>query len=179
MSRIGKMPIPVPAGVTVEIKGQDISVSGKKGTLNRTVHPEVSLVLEDGAILVDGKQKSRNISAFRGLTRSLVNNMVVGVAEGFKKVLVVEGVGYRASMAGNNLSLSVGYSNPVEFALPEGVTGNIEGNTKIVLESIDKETLGLTAAKIRAIRKPEPYKGKGIRYEDERIVRKAGKTGAK
>ncbi len=179
MSRIGKMPIPVPAGVTVEIKGQDISVSGKKGTLNRTVHPEVSLVLEDGAILVDGKQESRNISAFRGLTRSLVNNMVVGVAEGFKKVLVVEGVGYRASMAGNNLSLSVGYSNPVEFALPEGVTGNVEGNTKIVLESIDKEALGLTAAKIRAIRKPEPYKGKGIRYEDERIVRKAGKTGAK
>ncbi|MEE4314323.1 MAG: 50S ribosomal protein L6 [Desulfofustis sp.] len=179
MSRIGKMPIPVPAGVTVEIKGQDISVSGKKGTLNRTVHPEVSLVLDDGAILVDGKQESRNISAFRGLTRSLVNNMVVGVAEGFKKVLVVEGVGYRASMAGNNLSLSVGYSNPVEFALPEGVTGNVEGNTKIVLESIDKEALGLTAAKIRAIRKPEPYKGKGIRYEDERIVRKAGKTGAK
>lgn len=179
MSRIGKMPIPVPAGVTVEIKGQDISVSGKKGTLNRTVHPEVSLVLEEGTILVDGKQKSRNISAFRGLTRSLVNNMVVGVDEGFKKVLVVEGVGYRASMAGNNLSLSVGYSNPVEFALPEGVTGSVEGNTKIVLESIDKEALGLTAAKIRAIRKPEPYKGKGIRYEDERIVRKAGKTGAK
>jgi large subunit ribosomal protein L6 len=179
MSRIGKMPIPLPAGVKVEIKGQDISVSGKKGTLNRTVHPEVSLVLEDGAILVDGKQESRNISAFRGLTRSLVNNMVVGVDEGFKKVLVVEGVGYRASMAGSNLSLSVGYSNPVEFALPEGVTGNVEGNTKIVLESIDKEALGLTAAKIRAIRKPEPYKGKGIRYEDERIVRKAGKTGAK
>ncbi len=179
MSRIGKMPIPVPAGVTVEIKGQDISVSGKKGTLNRTVHSEVSLVLEDGVILVDGKKHSRNISAFRGLTRSLVNNMVVGVDEGFKKVLVVEGVGYRASMAGNNLSLSVGYSNPVEFALPEGVSGNVEGNTKIVLESIDKEALGLTAAKIRAIRKPEPYKGKGIRYEDERIVRKAGKTGAK
>jgi len=179
MSRIGKMPIPVPAGVTVEIKGQDISVSGKKGTLNRTVHSEVSLVLEDGVILVDGKKNSRNISAFRGLTRSLVNNMVVGVDEGFKKVLVVEGVGYRASMAGNNLSLSVGYSNPVEFALPEGVSGNVEGNTKIVLESIDKEALGLTAAKIRAIRKPEPYKGKGIRYEDERIVRKAGKTGAK
>ncbi len=179
MSRIGKMPIPVPAGVTVEIKGQDISVSGKKGTLNRTVHSEVSLVLEDGVILVDGKRKSRNISAFRGLTRSLVNNMVVGVDEGFKKVLVVEGVGYRASMAGNNLSLSVGYSNPVEFPLPENVSGNVEGNTKIVLESIDKEALGLAAAKIRAIRKPEPYKGKGIRYEDERIVRKAGKTGAK
>jgi large subunit ribosomal protein L6 len=143
MSRIGKMPIPVPAGVTVEIKGQDISVSGKKGTLNRTVHSEVSLVLEDGVILVDGKRKSRNISAFRGLTRSLVNNMVVGVDEGFKKVLVVEGVGYRASMAGNNLSLSVGYSNPVEFPLPENVSGNVEGNTKIVLESIDKEALGL------------------------------------
>lgn len=179
MSRIGKLPIPVPAGVKVEIKGQDIAVTGKKGTLSRTVHPEISLALEDGSILVNGREDTRNVSAFRGLTRSLINNMVVGVDEGFKKVLVIEGVGYRASMAGNNLSLSVGYSNPVEFALPEGVSGNVENNTKIVLESIDKESLGLTAAKIRAIRKPEPYKGKGIRYDDERIVRKAGKTGAK
>lgn len=179
MSRIGKLPVPVPAGVKVEIKGQDISVTGKKGSLSRTVRPEISLVLEDEAIMVDGNVEGKNVSAFRGLTRSLVNNMVVGVAEGFKRVLVIEGVGYRASIAGKKLSLSVGYSNPVEFVLPEGVSGNVENNTKIVLESIDKEALGLTAAKIRAIRKPEPYKGKGIRYEDERIVRKAGKTGAK
>jgi large subunit ribosomal protein L6 len=105
--------------------------------------------------------------------------MVIGVDQGFKRILVIEGVGYRASMSGTSLSLSVGYSNPVEFSLPQGVAASVEGNNKIVLESIDKEILGLTAAKIRAIRKPEPYKGKGIRYEDERIVRKAGKTGAK
>ncbi len=179
MSRIGKMPIPVPAGVKVEINGQDISVTGKKGTLSRTIHQDVHVVLEDGQILVGGETEGRNISAFRGLTRSLVSNMVVGVDEGFKKTLVIEGVGYRASLSGNDLSLSVGYSNPVEFSLPEGVSGSMEGNTKIVLESIDKEALGQTAAKIRSIRKPEPYKGKGIRYEDERIVRKAGKTGAK
>lgn len=179
MSRIGKLPIPVPAGVTVEINGQDLSVSGKKGTLNRTIHPEIALELKDGQILVDGKKDGRNVSAFRGLTRSLVNNMVIGVDQGFKRILVIEGVGYRASMSGTSLSLSVGYSNPVEFSLPQGVAASVEGNNKIVLESIDKEILGLTAAKIRAIRKPEPYKGKGIRYEDERIVRKAGKTGAK
>jgi len=179
MSRIGKLPIPVPAGVKVEIKGQDIAVTGKKGTLNRTVRPEISVVVEDGQILINGGENDKRVNAFRGLTRSLLSNMVTGVDEGFKKVLVIEGVGYRASMSGKNLSLSVGYSNPVEFTLPEGVTGTVENNTKIVLESIDKEALGLTAAKIRSIRKPEPYKGKGIRYETERIVRKAGKTGSK
>lgn len=178
MSRIGKMPIPVPAGVKVEIKGQDVSVTGKKGSLSRTVRPEISLSLKDGQILVSGDESNKKINAFRGLTRSLVNNMVIGVEEGFKKVLVIEGVGYRASMSGKSLSLSVGYSNPVEFALPESVSANVENNNTIVLESIDKELLGMTAARIRAIRKPEPYKGKGIRYADEHIVRKAGKTGA-
>ncbi len=177
MSRIGKMPIDIPAGVKIEIKGQDISVTGQKGSLSRTVHPEIGLKVEDNQILVSGGEDDKKVNAFRGLTRSLINNMVIGVSEGFKKVLVIEGVGYRASASGKKLTLNVGYSNPVEFTLPENVSGSVENNT-IVLESIDKETLGMTAAQIRAIRKPEPYKGKGIRYEGEYIQRKAGKTGA-
>lgn len=178
MSRVGKMPIPVPGGIKIDIKGQEITVTGKKGTLNRTIHPEITIELDNGQILVTGGDNDKKVNAFRGLTRSLINNMVVGVDEGFKRVLIIEGIGYRASVAGKNLSLSVGYSNPVVFSLPDGVTGNVENNTMIVLESIDKEALGMTAAQIRAIRKPEPYKGKGIRYEDEHVVRKAGKTGA-
>ncbi len=172
------MPIPVPGGVKIDIKGQDITITGKRGTLSRTIHQQVGIALDDGQIIVTCDANDKKGSSFQGLMRSLLSNMVVGVDEGFKKVLIVEGIGYRASVAGNALSLSVGYSNPVEFALPEGVTGNVENNTKIVLESVDKEALGLAAAKIRAIRKPEPYKGKGIRYEDEHIVRKAGKSGA-
>ena len=178
MSRIGKMPIPVPTGIKVEIKGQDITVTGKKGSLSRKIHPEISVELKDNEILVSGGENDKKINAFRGLMRSLINNMVVGVEQGFKKVLIIEGVGYRASVAGKNLTLSVGYSNPVEFKLPDTVSGDVENNTKITLESIDKEILGMTASNIRAIRKPEPYKGKGIRYEDEHIVRKVGKSGA-
>ncbi len=178
MSRIGKMPIDIPAGVKVDIKGQDISVTGKKGSLSRTIRPELKVKIEDNQILVSGGDNDKKINAFRGLTRSLVNNMVIGVSEGFKKVLVIEGVGYRASASGKSLTLNVGYSNPVEFKLPEVVSGSVENNTTIILESIDKEALGMTAAQIRAIRKPEPYKGKGIRYEGEYIQRKAGKTGA-
>ncbi len=172
------MPIPVPGGVKIDIKGQDITVTGKRGSLSRTIHPQIAIALDGGHIHVTCSETDKQGSAFQGLTRSLLNNMVVGVDEGFKKVLIVEGIGYRASVAGNGLSLSVGYSNPVVFNLPKGVTGSVENNTKIVLESVDKEALGLAAAKIRAIRKPEPYKGKGIRYEDEHIVRKAGKSGA-
>ena len=178
MSRIGKMPIDIPADVKVDIKGQDISVTGKKGSLSRTIRPELEVNIEDNQILVSGGDNDKKINAFRGLTRSLVNNMVIGVSEGFKKVLVIEGVGYRASASGKSLTLNVGYSNPVEFKLPEVVSGSVENNTTIILESIDKEALGMTAAQIRAIRKPEPYKGKGIRYEGEYIQRKAGKTGA-
>jgi len=178
MSRIGKMPIDIPTGVKIEVSGQDISVTGKKGSLSRTVRPEIGLKVEDNQILVSGGENDKKVNAFRGLTRSLIANMVIGVSEGFKKVLVIEGVGYRASASGKKLTLNVGYSNPVEFNLPENVSGNVDNNTTIVLESIDKEALGLTAAQIRAIRKPEPYKGKGIRYEGEYIQRKAGKTGA-
>ncbi|HBH30060.1 MAG: 50S ribosomal protein L6 [Desulfofustis sp. PB-SRB1] len=179
MSRIGKMPIGLPAGVSVEIDGHNISVTGKKGSLSRTIHPDISVELKDNEIVVNGLVESKKNKAFRGLTRTLINNMVIGVDQGFTKALVIEGVGYRASMSGTDLSLNVGYSNPVQFSLPGEVKASVQNNTKIVLESIDKEILGLTAAKLRAVRKPEPYKGKGIRYEGEYIQRKAGKTAAK
>jgi large subunit ribosomal protein L6 len=179
MSRIGKQPISVPAGVKVDLKGQHISVSGTKGSLKREILDDIEVVVEDNVIKVNNRVDSSKVNAFRGLTRSLINNMIVGVADGFKRTLVIEGVGYRASINSSTLTLNVGYSNPVEFQLPKEVTASVDGNTKIVLESIDKEILGLTASRIRQIRKPEPYKGKGIRYEDEHIVRKAGKAGAK
>ena len=178
MSRIGKQPIPVPAGVKVEIKGQHISVKGSKGSLERDVHEEIEVVVGDNQLQVNKKIETKRANALRGLTRSLINNMVIGVHEGFKKTMIIEGVGYKANVAGSKLTLNVGYSNPVEFELPKDVTADVDGNTKITLESIDKELLGLTASKIRAVRKPEPYKGKGIRYEDEHIVRKVGKAGA-
>ncbi len=178
MSRIGKQPIPVPAGVKIDLKDQQISVTGPKGTLKREIIPEVEVVLEDNVITLNNRLDSSKVNAFRGLTRSLINNMVIGITDGFRRVLVIEGVGYKASVNGSTLTLNVGYSNPVDFKLPKGVAASVDGNTKIVLESIDKELLGLTASRIRQIRKPEPYKGKGIRYEDEHIVRKAGKAGA-
>lgn len=179
MSRIGKQPIPVPAGVNVDLKGQQITVTGNKGKLEMDIRPEIEVVVEGDQIIVNARKDSRKINAFRGLVRSLINNMVVGVVEGFKKILVIEGVGYKVNVAGNKVTLNVGYSNPVDFILPKDVTATVEGANKIVLESIDKELLGLTAAQIRQVRKPEPYKGKGIRYEDEHIVRKVGKAGAK
>jgi large subunit ribosomal protein L6 len=179
MSRIGKQPIPVPAGVTINIDGQHVSVKGGKGLLERIVRDEIKIVQQANELLIDTHDESTKSSAFRGLFRSLINNMVVGVDQGFKKIMLVEGVGYKASVAGNTLTLNVGYSNPIDFILPEGITASVENNTKINLESIDKELLGLTASKIRSIRKPEPYKGKGIRYADEHIVRKVGKSAGK
>ena len=179
MSRIGKQPIPVPVGVTINIDGQHVSVKGGKGILERIVRDEIKIVQQANELLIDTHDESSKSSAFRGLFRSLINNMVVGVDKGFKKIMLVEGVGYKASVTGNMLTLNVGYSNPVDFILPEGITASVENNTKINLESIDKELLGLTASKIRSIRKPEPYKGKGIRYADEHIVRKVGKSAGK
>lgn len=178
MSRIGKQPISVPSGVKVDLNGQKITVAGAKGTLERDIVDQIEVVVEDNTIEVKNRVESTKVNAFRGLTRSLINNMVIGVVDGFKRVLLIEGVGYKASVSGSKLVLNVGYSNPVDFPLPENVTASVEGNTKIVLESIDKELLGLVAAKIRQVRKPEPYKGKGIRYENEHIVRKVGKAGA-
>jgi len=178
MSRIGKQPIPVLAGAKVEIKGQHITVKGSKGTLERDIHQDIEVMLDDNQIVVNNRKESKKVNALRGLTRSLINNMVIGVSDGFKKTMIIEGVGYKANISGSKLTLNVGYSNPVEFDLPKTVSGEVDGNTKIVLESIDKELLGMTASKIRAVRKPEPYKGKGIRYEDEHIIRKVGKAGA-
>jgi large subunit ribosomal protein L6 len=179
MSRIGNKPIPVPQGIKVEIHGSHVKVTGPKGALERDMCPEVGLQQEKDNLLVSTVDESKKNMALKGLTRSLVNNMVVGVGEGFKKILVIEGIGYKADVAGPVLTLNVGYSNPVIFNLPDGVKADVDKTNKITLESIDKELLGLTAARIRSIRKPEPYKGKGIRYEDEHIVRKVGKSGIK
>jgi large subunit ribosomal protein L6 len=179
MSRIGKQPIPVPTGVKVDLSGQQIIVTGAKGSLRRDINSDVQVEFLDNILQVKNRVESTKVNAFRGLTRTLINNMIIGVAEGFKKVLVIEGVGYKASVNGSTLTLNVGYSSPKDYVLPKDVVATVEGNTKIVLQSIDKELLGLTASKIRQIRKPEPYKGKGIRYENEHIVRKVGKSGTK
>ena len=179
MSRIGNQPIPVPKGVKLDINGSYIKVVGPKGTLERTIRPEVALQEEGGNLIVVRKDNSKRTDAFSGLTRTLVNNMIVGVEKGFQKKLSIEGVGYRAEVKGSVLNLSVGYSNPVEFDLPKGVTAEVDKANNVTLDCIDKELLGETAAKIRAVRPPEPYKGKGIRYTDEYIARKAGKSASK
>ncbi|MFZ5759744.1 MAG: 50S ribosomal protein L6 [Thermodesulfobacteriota bacterium] len=178
MSRIGNQPISVPTAVKVDINGTHVKVTGPKGVLEREIRPEISLVQENGVISIKCLDNSKRTRAFSGLTRTLVNNMILGAEKMFAKKLVIEGVGYKADIQQNVLTLNVGYSNPVVFPLPQGVEGKVE-KTAITLESIDKELLGLTAAKIRSIRKPEPYKGKGIRYENEYIARKAGKSASK
>jgi large subunit ribosomal protein L6 len=179
MSRIGKLPISVPQGVKVEIQGTYIKVSGAKGVLERTIRPEIELKLDNDFLVCTPKGTSKRVMAFWGLTRSLVNNMITGVAQGFSKKLMVEGVGYRANVQESLLTLNVGYSSPVEYPLPQGISAVVDKDNSITLQGIDKELLGLTAAQIRSIRKPEPYKGKGIRYVDEHIVRKVGKAGGK
>jgi large subunit ribosomal protein L6 len=178
MSRIGNKPIPLPKGITFSIDGKHITIKGPKGSLERDIRPEMIIEKENDILLIKGTNNSRKVNAFRGLTRSLVNNMVIGVEKGFKKKLVVEGVGYKVDIKKDTITLNVGYSQPVDFLLPKGISATID-KSEITLESIDKELLGLTAAKIRSIRKPEPYKGKGIRYVDEHIIRKVGKTAGK
>lgn len=179
MSRIGNQPIPVPKGVKLDINGTYVKVAGPKGTLERTIRPEIALQAEGDNLIVVRKDNSKRTRAFFGLTRTLVNNMIVGVDKGFQKKLAIEGVGYRAEVKGSVLNLSVGYSNPVEFDLPKGVSAEVDKANNVTLDCIDKELLGETAAKIRAVRPPEPYKGKGIRYADEYIARKAGKSASK
>lgn len=177
MSRIGKMPIALPQGTKVSLSGHTLTVQGPKGKLSRTLHSRVSLAVESDQILVHPATEEKDDRALQGLTRSLVNNMVVGVTKGYERVLEITGVGYRAEAKGNMLNLSLGYSHPIEYALPEGISAEVEKQTKITVRGIDKELVGAAAAKIRSFRSPEPYKGKGIRYSDERILRKAGKTG--
>jgi large subunit ribosomal protein L6 len=178
MSRIGKEPIPVPSGVKVEVKGTHVKVTGSKGALERDIRPEIEIKQEDSRLTFTPRGTSKRVMAFWGMTRTLINNMVIGVEKGFEKKLVVEGVGYRGKVSGSTLTLNVGYSNPVDFKVPEGISADIDKENVITVSGIDKELVGQVAARIRDIRKPEPYKGKGIRYIDEHIVRKVGKAGA-
>ena len=179
MSRIGRMPIAVPAGVTVDIaENNKVTVKGPKGTLERVLPSEMTIKKEGEEIIVTRPNDLKKMKSLHGLTRTLINNMVVGVTEGYTKVLEVNGVGYRAAKSGNKLTLNLGYSHPVEMIDPEGIESAVDGN-KIIVKGIDKEKVGQYAAEIRDKRRPEPYKGKGIKYADEVIRRKVGKTGKK
>ena len=177
MSRIGKEPISVPSDVQVSIEGRNVGVSGPKGSLDLDVPCEIEVRQEDDMILVERPNDDRKNKALHGLTRSLVNNMVIGVSEGFKKELEIVGVGYRAAEKGSNgLELQLGFSHPVEVKAPEGITFEVPEPTRIIVSGINKEVVGQVAADIRSYRKPEPYKGKGIRYAGEHVARKAGKA---
>ncbi len=179
MSRVGKKPIQVPDKTTVTIAESMVTVKGAKGTLQRTIHPDTKLILKDNVIRVEVNGGDKKSQALKGLTRSLVANMVHGVDKGFERVLEINGIGYRATLEGNSLVLNLGFSHPVNFPLPEGISAVVEKNNSIKLSGIDKELLGQTAASIRKIRPPEPYKGKGVKYAEEYVQRKAGKTGTK
>jgi large subunit ribosomal protein L6 len=179
MSRIGKKPIPIPDKVTVTIDGQTITVKGSKGELKRTLPEGVTLKQEDGQIVVERINESRMARERHGLCRTLVANMVEGVSKGYERKLEIQGVGYRAAVQGANLNLNMGYSHPVLIEPPAGIAFVVEGNTNVTVTGIDKELVGNTAAKVRAVRPPEPYKGKGIRYQGEKVRRKVGKTGGK
>ncbi len=179
MSRIGKRPIPLPNKVTIDIKGQNIAVKGPKGSLEFELPSKVAINQDGETIVVQREDDSRTARERHGLCRTLVANMVEGVSKGFEKRLSIQGVGYRASAQGSKLTLNVGYSKPVEMTMPKGISVAVENNTQVIVSGIDKEIVGNIAAKIRAVRPPEPYKGKGMRYVDEYVRRKAGKAGKK
>lgn len=180
MSRVGKMPVKVPTGVKVEVKGNVVRVEGPKGKLSHTLPEGIIIKVEGGAVAVMKDSKVPNASSLHGLTRTLVHNMVHGVSQGFTRELEIVGVGYRAQTKGNVLNMTLGYSHPVDFKLPEGVQAKVDGNTKITISGADKMLVGLVAAKIRSFKAPEPYQGKGIKYSGEVIIRKQGKAaGAK
>jgi large subunit ribosomal protein L6 len=177
MSRIGRLPIPVPSGVDVTIDGRQVTVKGPKGTLSRALHPDMTISREDGTLVVTRPTEQKTHKQLHGLTRTLVNNMVVGVTDGYRKGLEITGVGYRASKVGEKLQLNLGYSHPIEIDPPQGISFEVENPTRLAVIGIDKELVGQVAARVRAMRKPEPYKGKGVRYAGEQIRRKAGKAG--
>ncbi len=179
MSRIGKKPINVPKGVTVTLDGQNIKVKGPKGELESRFHPNMSIELKDDVLTVTRPNDLKENKALHGLTRALIQNMIVGVTDSYQKTLDIVGVGYRAELKGKNLLLNIGFSHPIYFMPPDGVSLQAPTQTQIVISGIDKQLVGMVAAKIRSIRKPEPYKGKGIKYSDEQIQRKAGKTAGK
>ena len=178
MSRVGKMPIAIPAGVTITVTPENVvTVKGPKGELVKAMHKDINIAVEDAQVVVTRPSDVKEHRALHGLTRALLNNMVVGVSQGFSKTLELNGVGYRAQLQGKKLVMNLGYSHPVEVESVDGVDFKLDGTTKVIVEGIDKEKVGAVAANIRSWRKPEPYKGKGIRYEDEVIRRKEGKTG--
>jgi large subunit ribosomal protein L6 len=177
MSRIGKLPIPVPSGVDVTINGRDVTVKGPKGTLSHTIVEPITVTQSDGALIVERPDDERDSKARHGLTRSLVNNMVVGVTEGYSKTLEIVGTGYRVQARGSDLEFALGFSHPVTVKPPDGITFAVEAPTRFVVSGIDKQRVGEVAANIRKLRKPEPYKGKGVRYAGEVVRRKAGKAG--
>ncbi len=179
MSRIGKAPIAVPAGVEVTISGRTVTVKGPKGTLSRDIPGDIIVRQEENTILVERPNDERQNRSLHGLSRTLVSNMVIGVTDGFAKELEIVGVGYRAEASGSDLRLALGFSHPVMVPAPAGISFEIPAQTRVIVKGIDKELVGQVAANIRSIRKPEPYKGKGVRYLGEHIVRKAGKTGKK
>jgi large subunit ribosomal protein L6 len=177
MSRIGRLPVTVPSGVEVSIDGRRLTVKGPKGELTRELHPDMLLAREDDRVVVTRPTEQKHHKQLHGLTRTLVNNMVTGVTTGYRKGLEITGVGYRAALVGRKLQLSLGYSHPVEIEPPAGITFELENPTRLAVVGIDKELVGQVAASVRASRKPEPYKGKGVRYAGERVRRKAGKAG--
>jgi large subunit ribosomal protein L6 len=179
MSRVGRKPIPIPANTQVSYQDRALTIEGHKGKLSREIHPAVDLAISAGVVNVRLAMETKTSRALQGLTRSLVANMLTGVSKGFERVLEINGIGYRAEVKGKTLVFQLGFSTPKEFPLPEGISAAVEKNTIIKLSGIDKELLGRTAAAIRRLRPPEPYKGKGIRYAGERIQKKAGKTGTK
>lgn len=179
MSRIGRKPITIPAGVEIQIEGNVLSVKGPKGSLTRTLHPDMKLVIDNQELTVERPSDEKLHRSLHGTTRSVVSNMVEGVTKGFEKNLDLVGVGYRAAKSGDKVTLSLGFSHPVELPKTEGIEVDVPTQTRLVIKGIDKELVGIYAAKVRAIRKPEPYKGKGIKYDTEVIRRKVGKTGKK
>ena len=175
MSRIAKKPVAVPSGVTVSLDGQTLSTKGSNGQLTHEIHASVAVEQAEGQLTFAPRDGSKQAMALAGTTRSIVNNMVSGVSEGFKKELTLIGVGYRAALQGNNLNLSLGYSHPIEYALPEGISAEVPAATTVVIKGADKQVVGQVAAEIRSFRPPEPYKGKGVRYSDEYVRRKEAK----
>jgi large subunit ribosomal protein L6 len=177
MSRIGRLPIPVPSGVDVTISGRTLTVAGPKGQLTRELHPDMTVKREEANLVVTRPTEQKTHKQLHGLTRTLVNNMVVGVTDGYRKGLEITGVGYRAALSGKKLQLNLGYSHQIEIDPPSGISFELENPTRLAVIGIDKELVGQIAAKVRSTRKPEPYKGKGVRYAGEKIRRKAGKAG--
>jgi large subunit ribosomal protein L6 len=179
MSRIGKKPVTVPPGVTLDLKGNEVAVKGPKGELRRQLHPEMQLAMADGTLTVSRPSDEKKHTALHGLTRTLIQNMVDGVSKGFTRTLEIQGVGYKAEAKPYGVNLIVGYSHQVKYEAPKGIKISVENNTVVKIEGADKEKVGQVASELRAVRPPEPYKGKGIRYQGEQVRRKAGKTGAK